>query len=131
MIRAELHWQGDQAIAEVKALGWERLQRVVAFYWTAVTEALSVSNPRVPRTRTRTTKNGAKGSTYATYPTPSKPGEPPRKRTGWLQRNVLYELDEATLTAKVGITTNARYGLFLELGTRKMLARPFLLGTLK
>jgi hypothetical protein len=92
-------------------LQW-RGDEALAFFWQACVQTLNVSNPRP-------------------YDTPSKPGEPPRKRTGWLQRNVLYELDEKTLSGRVGITRNARYGLYLELGTRRMAARPWLLATLQ
>jgi len=53
---------------------------------------------------------------------PSKPGEPPRKQTGHLRRSVAWE--RAGLVARVG--TNVRYGRWLELGTRKMAARPWL-----
>ncbi len=112
MIKATLNWHGNEAIAHVRAAGWERLQRCVVFFWQAATLTLNVSNPRP-------------------YLTPSKPGEPPRKRTGWLQRNVLYELDEPSLSGRVGITRNAKYGLWLEIGTRWMHARPWLLATLK
>ncbi len=66
---------------------------------------------------------------YTAYPSPSKPGEPPRKRTGWLARNVTYEVDGKNGVARVGLTANARYGIYLELGTSRMAARPWLLVT--
>ena len=56
----------------------------------------------------------------------SKPGEPPRKRTGFLQKSVEVELDKERMTARVGIGENAIYGLFLELGTVRMRPRPWL-----
>lgn len=111
MIKVTLTYHRDQAAATVKAAGWERLRRCVLFFWSALLQTVGVSNPRP-------------------YKTPSRPGEPPRKRTGWLQRNIVYELDEPSLSARVGITRNARYGLFLELGTRRMAARPWLISTL-
>lgn len=106
-----LTWNGPQVLAELQAAGWEGVQRTTVFFWQKVVEALNVSNPRP-------------------YVTPSNPGEPPRKRTGWLQRNILYELDEAAKTGRVGIGRLALYGAYLELGTRRMAARPFLLATL-
>ena len=59
----------------------------------------------------------------------SAPGEPPRKRTGTLQKSVAFEvswmnLGEPVFTVRVG--TNVPYGRFLEYGTRKMAARPWL-----
>jgi phage gpG-like protein len=56
---------------------------------------------------------------------PSAPGEPPRKQTGRLRASVTYEVEEASLTARVG--TNVEYGKYLELGTKKGIApRPWL-----
>jgi hypothetical protein len=112
MFDTRFEWHGEEAMAQVKALTFERLKRAVVFFHTEVLAALNKSNPRP-------------------YTTPSKPGEPPRKRTGWLQRNVLYELDEKALEGRVGLTPNAKYGLFLEVGTKRMAARPWLFATLK
>lgn len=70
------------------------------------------------------------------YPYPSKPGEPPRKRTGWLQRHVLMEFAEAKagnqtlMASRTGVGRNAIYGLYLELGTRRVKPRPWLVATL-
>lgn len=111
-MKATLKWNGPGVLAEIHAKSWEGIQRAVAFYHTKLLEALNVSNPRP-------------------YTTPSKPGEPPRKRTGWLQRNVAYELDEAKGEARIGVRENAKYGAYLELGTRFMKARPWLVATLK
>lgn len=99
------------AIAHVRAESWDRIRRLVIYFWTAVENALNVSNPRP-------------------YKTPSKPGEPPRKRTGFLQANVKYELDKQAMAGRVGIAANAKYGVYLEMGTRWMAARPWLLATL-
>jgi hypothetical protein len=55
---------------------------------------------------------------------PSAPGEPPHKQLGHLRRSVTYEVDAAASTGRVG--TNLLYGLWLELGTRLMAARPWL-----
>ena len=57
---------------------------------------------------------------------PSKPGEPPRKRTGTLQKSVAHAIrvEPDAVVARVG--TAVRYGYYLEFGTRKMAARPWL-----
>lgn len=67
-------------------------------------------------------------SPRVTLQTHSRPGEYPRKQTGHLRRTITYEVDEATMTARIG--TNLLYGKFLELGTIRMKARPFLRKTL-
>lgn len=68
-------------------------------------------------------KRGMKGrNVYGAFP--SRPGQPPRKQTGTLQRSVTYEVNPTTMTARVG--TNIKYGRYLEFGTRKMAARPWL-----
>lgn len=53
---------------------------------------------------------------------PSAPGEPPHKQTGRLLGSIAYEV--SGLVARVG--TNVKYGRWLELGTRRMAARPWL-----
>lgn len=54
---------------------------------------------------------------------PSKPGEPPNEDTGHLRSNI-------TVTQvgplHVRVASNARYSGFLEFGTSKMAARPFM-----
>jgi hypothetical protein len=54
---------------------------------------------------------------------PSKPGEPPHVQTGRLRSSVAYEIVSATV-GRVG--TNVKYGRWLELGTRRVAARPWL-----
>jgi len=54
----------------------------------------------------------------------SSPGEYPKRVSGHLLRNIKSEFDAATMTARVG--TNVLYGKYLETGTRKMAARPWL-----
>jgi HK97 gp10 family phage protein len=58
---------------------------------------------------------------------PSKPGEPPHKQKGRLHGSVAFTVDG--LIGRVG--TNVLYGKFLELGTRRMAARPWLRRALK
>jgi len=61
------------------------------------------------------------------YPPASSPGESPHKRTGNLQAKVAVT-KPAPLVRRIG--SSAFYALFLELGTRKMAPRPFLLKSL-
>ena len=58
------------------------------------------------------------------YPPPSAPGEPPHKRTGYLQRNIRFRRD--AFTKDLQILSQADYSSYLEHGTKKMAARPFM-----
>lgn len=62
------------------------------------------------------------------YPPASKPGEPPALRFGELRRSIAWEVDESAHVARVG--SNKDYAGYLERGTSKMDARPFLQRTL-
>lgn len=57
-------------------------------------------------------------------PEPSAPGQPPHAQTWALHHGINYEVDEHTKAWRVG--TNAPEGLFTEMGTRNMAARPWL-----
>lgn len=124
MIKITGNWHGEVAEGVFDA-AWEGVVRAVVFYWTQLQLALNVPNTGVRVKRTR-----GKGS-YTIYPNPSKPGEPPHKITGWLQRHVQYELNKGIFAARVGLQANAKYGVYLEIGTKFMAARPWLLATLK
>lgn len=69
-----------------------------------------------------TLKNEVKKAISEPSPPASAPGEEPHKDTGRLRASIAHEVDGKT--ARVG--TNVTYGKFLELGTKKMAARPFL-----
>lgn len=118
MMNGRMDWHGGEAERRVLNASWEGLVRAVLYYHARLQDALNVS-AKVGR--------GTKASDYQA----SRPGEPPRKRTGWLQRNVVYELDRMSLRARVGVTKNALYGVFLELGSIRIAARPWLLSTLR
>lgn len=131
MIQSRLSWFGDEARRQVLEATWEGLVYATNCFLDRLHEELNVSNPGQRKKRTRDTSKGKKGSSYTIYPEPSRDGEPPRARTGYLRKNVQSEYDEPNLSTRVGLTVNAIYGLFLELGTKHMAARPWLLATLK
>jgi HK97 gp10 family phage protein len=54
----------------------------------------------------------------------SAPGEPPASDTGTLARSIVIDVDTRAFTATVG--SNVKYAPYLELGTSRMRARPFL-----
>lgn len=68
----------------------------------------------------RDEKTGRYKRTYGTAP--SAPGDAPHKQTGRLRASITWEF--AGKIARVG--TNVLYGRWLELGTKKMAARPWL-----
>ena len=132
MIQSTLRWNGEQAVKLVLAAGWQGIKRATVFFWDTLTKkVLVVPNTGKRVRRKRTTRAGVKGSSYTIYPDPSEPGEPPRLRTGQLRKNVIKELDREHLKSRVGVTKNAIYGAYLELGTRRVRARPWLFETLK
>lgn len=57
---------------------------------------------------------------------PSAPGSPPNVDTGRLRSSITHDLsvDAQGIVARVG--TDVEYGLYLEVGTSKMEARPYL-----
>ncbi len=56
--------------------------------------------------------------------THSAPGEPPFKQTGRLRASVAIDVNDATLTGRVG--TSVEYGRVLELGGAHVAPRPWL-----
>lgn len=60
------------------------------------------------------------------YPPPSMPEEPPHRRTGRLRSSVAREIiwDGQSWIGRVG--SNVEYAKWLELGTSRMAARPWL-----
>ncbi len=111
MIDAETKWDGDNALKMIVQAGWERLLVAVYFLVEQLRQTLGKTGPS---TRAKYTLHGKQYSEKVC--TPSSPGSPPFKRTGNLQVNVQAEVDESTHTARVGITPNALYGLWLEMG---------------
>lgn len=130
MIEVKLTLDAARLVAAVEARAREGIARATVFLHQKTLEVLNTSNPGERRKhRTRKTKSG-RAASHTVYASPSQPGEAPRKRTGWLQRNVKYELDLPAFTGRVGVGVNAKYGAYLELGTRRMRPRPWLFATL-
>ena len=118
MMKMNYTFNGKEVENRTQAALWEGLQRAVTYYREKIVEALGV------------TAKAGKGTKAKDFEA-SRPGEPPRKRTGWLQRHIHKEFDKKAMKGAVGVNVNAIYGLYLELGTSRMAARPFLLRTLK
>jgi hypothetical protein len=98
------------------------IKRAAVFYQRKLIE--KVSKPNSGR---RVRRVGGKGS-YTIYPNPSKPGEAPKLRTGFGRRNIVVNHGDGY--SRIGVTANAKYMIYLELGTRRIARRPWLIRTL-
>jgi hypothetical protein len=136
---AEMTWSGDIFMDAVQALMAKRLDRAARHAHNEIKKKISLAGTgyasiahdreeiagqyRTGKLFTRKIHYRKKQRIYR-FAT-SKAGEPPRKQTGTLRRNVAYETDSSTLTARVGVggppvSAERPYAIFLELGTRKM-----------
>ena len=62
------------------------------------------------------------------YPPASSPGNPPHRRTGRLMRSIRSRIGDRGNNVVVEVVATAPYASYLQEGTRRMLARPFLPG---
>jgi HK97 gp10 family phage protein len=115
-------------IAEVERSVSQRVKAAGYFLVSRIRENISIPSRTVTFRDITKGKNkggrkkvlGARGSSR------SKPGQFPHKDFGRLRQSIAQ--DHQGLITRVG--TNVPYGKFLELGTAKMAARPFLRRTL-
>jgi hypothetical protein len=119
---AGLTWNGGRYEAQIRAEMARRVTACCLIVERHAKELLSVAGTGVRaatiKSRGRVIRKGA--TVYGA--SPSAPGEPPHKQTGRLRASVTHEL--IGLVGRVG--TNLKYGRWLELGTRIVLARPWL-----
>ncbi len=110
---SRVEWHGEEAQQHVRSKAVQFLYRAAVTVAQRARDLLSVPG------------SGRVKGKQAGPQTHSAPGEPPRKQTGRLRASVTQEIDEATLSARVG--TNVEYGKHLELGTKRGIApRPWL-----
>src|SRR3989442_334983 len=60
------------------------------------------------------------------YPGPSEPNDPPHYRTKELLENVSYTAAEDTTTISSSCPSESKLPIWLEFGTKKMAARPYM-----
>lgn len=108
----------------------EGMAMATQYYHSELKRAVNQPNTG---TRVKVKRQTAGGNTTSrtVYDNPSKPGEAPRKRTGFGQRGIVREIDRPKIMARVGVTANAIYMYYLELGTKHIARRPWLMATLK
>jgi HK97 gp10 family phage protein len=98
-------WRGDQFQKIVKAGSAQRLEAAAILLQNELKTVL-VAKDNIDGTK------------------PSEPGEAPAKETGRLSSSISREVDKEAMTARVG--SNVVYSKFLEIGTDKLAARPWL-----
>jgi phage gpG-like protein len=113
-VAGKVNWHGDKLIAAVTAHFGRNLAAAVIVLANHAKRLISVDG---------TAKVGkGKKSKLRYNANPSSPGEPPHVQTDRLRGSVAWEI--LGIVARVG--TNLKYGRWLELGTSKMAARPWL-----
>lgn len=110
----------DDPLEDIRKQLEQNLDAACIYAENKIKEALNVTQPYEIH-------HGKKG-TYIVGLDPSKPGEPPHKRIGVVQKSVSHEVDKEALAGKVGVTGDV--SVYLELGTSKMLPRPYIRPTL-
>lgn len=127
----KLDWFGSQWKADFLARERKNVKAAAIFLSSQV--KADISQPGTLRTtgQARTKKGRFKrgGNTIYNF-THSAPGNPPYKQTGRLRASQTWELaGPIQMIGRVG--TNVKYGRWLELGTKKMAARPYLRAALQ
>lgn len=112
-------WEGDVVIRNAEDELKKRIQ-ASCFFVEKVCKNLMRRGGRTPSGYRH---RGEKLAPIGTYR--SKPGEPPRVQTGTLKRSITTDFsDLGRFIGRVG--TNVEYAPYLEFGTSRMAARPFL-----
>ena len=107
-----------------------RSAEVIKDYTSDAKQLVGRAATLVRNTAVESILQGAKsGVTYSKYNprrthTASAAGEPPASDTGYLANNILVNIDADGFGASV--ESRADYSSFLEFGTSKMAARPFM-----
>jgi phage gpG-like protein len=123
MMANAFSWHGDALKRKFEGMVGRRLDAASIVVQNHA-KALISTEGTAKATAGRTLRSGRKvrKGSLIYGASPSKPGEPPNVQTGRLRGSVAHE--RVGMVARVG--TNVRYGRDLELGTRKMAARPWL-----
>jgi hypothetical protein len=137
-VALELTWRGKEFEQHLRNATAKGLQRATVFLHAESRRAVSKPNSGVKvrfKDQSKEAKDqrkaaGRNKTSRTVYPSPSKPGEPPKLRTGFGARNVVMEFDKAAMAGRVGVTANGMYMFYLEVGTRRIARRPWLMATL-
>ena len=139
-----MKWNGRQFEQRLRKATADGLLRAGTFYHAKCREAVSKPNTGrsvrvVRKVKVRTRKDGQKDKRFkgfkkvskTIYPNPSKPGESPRLRTGFGRANVVVNHKGGRNPhARIGVSRNGMYMFWLEVGTRRVARRPWLVKAL-
>jgi hypothetical protein len=124
-----LKLRDKEFIRALRGATGEGIQRATVFCHTQ--GRLLVNKPNTGRrVKVKRPVKGGNNTSRTVYDNPSQPGEPPRKRTGFGQRNIVWSYDPGKMVGRYGVTKNGLYMFFLELGTRRIAARPWMMKAL-
>ena len=132
-VNLTVKWHGNEFNRKLWRATASGLKRAAVFHHTKCRQAVSRPNTGTRMRRTRATAGGKKGSGYTVYADPSRPGEPPKLRTGTGRGEIVWEYngESKNPAVRIGVTKKGIYMMYLELGTRRIKPRPWLLETLK
>lgn len=122
MAVGHIEWRGDQWTQELRV----GLRRNVAAAATYLVNVIKADISQSGALRYSVLPGGKFKKTVRNF-THSIAGNPPYMQTGLLRSSIAWEFARGpsnTEIARVG--TNLKYGLYLEKGTRKMAARPYI-----
>lgn len=120
---AAMTWNGDACKAMIAQQASGRIRRACMYESDSIKADISQPGTLVYNPTSKRTGKVLKGRKTIYNFTHSRPGNPPYLQTGHLRRSITYEVEG--LVGRVG--SGLPYGRALELGTRKMKARPFIL----
>jgi hypothetical protein len=127
---SDMKWNGKAFEQHLQKATSNGLLRAGTFYQSQCQRVVSKSAGPISVPIKRQTPGGNR-RTRTTYTTPSKPGESPRARTGFGRKNIVMNHKAGRRPhARVGVTRNAMYMFHLEIGTRNIRRRPWLMKTL-
>lgn len=121
----EIRFHGDRTLAAMNRRLQAAVLRATMLVHTQARLLCSRPARRIRRRRARRTAAGPKGSQYTKF-IPSAPGASPALRTGFGRSNVSFDILSGGLEGRVGVNRDGRYMAYLELGTRRIAARPWL-----
>jgi hypothetical protein len=116
-IEVQITNRTSQAVQKLRDTAGNRMHEMVNVVRNNTLETLSGN---------RTGRTYRVPGSIRTY-TASAPGEPPAQRLGELRQSVSTEVKVSKDEVKGRVGTGKDYGLMLELGTKNMAARPWLL----
>jgi hypothetical protein len=112
------------------AIGAEARASFEGFHWNEAEYEKLLKGPVVADLVRRAIRVQAAARTGWSAP-PSMPGGKPAVRTGLLRGSIAWRIGADAISPFVDVGTAVQYGIFVEIGTKNMAARPFLVPALE